>query len=152
MSKKIGKLNANKPIGEGLDCREHGTKWKAGARGVLTPDAVREFAALGMSIPAIGYFLGCTKQNIYGALKEDEALNQAWCEGVAELLYKAGQCISRKIDNDDTVASLFTLKCKHIPGETGWIEEQYKKEQPTTDFPRVNIYIPSNNRDLPEIE
>lgn len=146
-----GKLNANKPIGDGPDCREHGTKWKTGARGVLSPDVIREFAGYGMTIPAIGYYLGCSKQNIYDAINNDDSLSQAWCEGVAQLLYKAGKCVSSKIDNDETLSAMFTLKCKHIPGEKGWIEEQYLKEQPDNNAPKVAIYIPWNERDpLPE--
>lgn len=145
-----GKLKANKPIGDGPDCREHGTRWKTGARGVLTPALVREYASLGMSLTAIAYLLGCTKQNVQAAMKDD-ALNQALCEGAAELQYKASSCIARRIDNDEWVPAIFVLKCKPIPGEKGWIEEQYRKEEPNADNPKVRVFVPWNGRDpLPE--
>ena len=142
-----GKANANKTAEEG---REHGTRWKTGARGVLTPALVREYAALGMTLTSIAYLVGCSKQNIQAALK-DEALNQAFCEGSAELQYRAGACIARKIDNDELVPAMFALKCKPVPGERGWCEEQFKKPEPDNNLPRVQVFVPWNGRDpLPE--
>ena len=142
-----GKLNANKTPEEG---REHGTRYRTGARGVLTPELVREFASYGMSLTAIAYLVGCSRQNIQAAMK-DETLNQALCEGVAELQYKAGKCIASKIDNNETLAAMFVTKCKPIPGEKGWCEEQYKKEELATDTQKVKVYIPWNGRDpLPD--
>lgn len=150
MTRKAGKLTANKPIGTGADEREHGTKWKTGARGVLTPDVVREFAGYGMSLAAIGYLVGCSKQNIHQAIKDDPDLQQAWCEGIAQLLLKAGKCISYNCENNNIIAGIFTAKSKHIPGERGWIEEQYedKKIDPES-MQRVTIFLPENNRDSP---
>ena len=150
MTRKTGKLTANKPIGTDIDQREHGTRYKTGARGVLTPDVVREFASYGMSLKAIGYLVGCSKQNIHECIKDDPDLQQAWCEGVADLLYRAGKCISANIDKDNWIPALATLKSKSIPGEKGWIEEQYqdKKLDPDSN-PKVVIYLPENNRDSP---
>ena len=152
MIEGTGKLNANKKIGDGPDCREHGTKWKTGARGVLTPDVVRELAGYGMTVPAIGYYLGCSKQNIYDAIADDEELNQAWCEGIAQLLYKAGKNISSKIESGDSLLSMFTVKCKRLPGEEGWVEQQYRKDAPDNNQHTVHIYLPSNGRDEPPEE
>jgi len=132
MIEGTGKLNANKKIGDGPDCREHGTKWKTGARGVLTP--------------------GCSKQNIYDAIADDEELNQAWCEGIAQLLYKAGKNISSKIESGDSLLSMFTVKCKRLPGEEGWVEQQYRKDAPDNNQHTVHIYLPSNGRDEPPEE
>ena len=148
MTRKTGKLTANKPIGTGIDQRPHGTKWKTGARGVLTPAVVREFASYGMSLKAIGYLVGCSAQNIHECIKTDPEIQQAWCEGVADLLYRAGKCISTHIDKDNWIPALATLKSKSIPGEKGWIEEQYREK--TIDLesiPRVKIVLPHNFRD-----
>ena len=148
MTRKTGKPTANKPIGTGIDQRPHGTKWKTGARGVLTPAVVREFASYGMSLKAIGYLVGCSKQNIHEAIRDDPELQQAWCEGVADLLYRAGKCISANVDKGNWIPALATLKSKSIPGEKGWIEEQYKEK--TIDLesmPRVQIVLPHNFRD-----
>lgn len=151
MTKQIGKLNANKQIGTGIDERPHGTKWKTGARGVLTPDVVREFSSYGMSLKAIGYLIGCSKQNIHEAIRDDPELQQAWCEGVADLLFRAGKCISANIDKGNWIPSLATLKSKSIPGEKGWIEEQYQDKKLDADsIPRVTIYLPDNGRNLPD--
>jgi len=145
---KSGKLKANKPIGTGPDEREHGTRWATGVRGLINADIVRQFASIGMSMPAIGYLCGCTKQNIYTTIIKDEELNQAWCEGISLLIAKAGSSLDRKLDSDDSLMTLFTLKCSHLPGEKGWIEEQYVKDSvnPNT-APIVNVYLPDNNRD-----
>ena len=129
MTRKTGKLTANKPIGTGPDERPHGTKWKTGARGVLTPAVVREFASYGMSLKAIGYLVGCSKQNIHSAIKDDPDLQQAWCEGVAQLLLKAGKCIAHNCENNNIIAGIFTVKSKHMPDEKGWIEEQYQDKK-----------------------
>ena len=151
MTRKTGKLNANKPIGTGIDQREHGTRYKTGARGVLTPDVVREFSSYGMSLKAIGYLIGCSKQNIHEAIRDDADLQQAWCEGVADLLYRAGKCISANVDKGNWVPALATLKSKSIPGEKGWIEEQYQDKKLDADsMPRVTIYLPDNGRNLPD--
>lgn len=148
MTRKVGKLNANRPIGDGPDCREHGTKWKTGVRGVLTPDAVRSYAAKGMSLTEIAYFHGCTKVNICLALKEDPDLQQAWNEGISEAIEKATNCLMRNIENDNVLAAMFLLKCKHPAGEKGWLEEQHKQRITDAESaPRVNIYLPDNQRD-----
>ena len=148
MTRKTGKLNANKPIGEGPDCREHGTKYKTGVRGVLTPDAVRSYAAKGMSLGEIAYFHGCTKMNICGAIKEDLDLQQAWNEGISAAIEKATNCLLRNIENDNVLAAMFLLKCKHLSGEKGWLEEQHKQKIVDTESaPRVHIYLPGNGRD-----
>ena len=147
MTRKVGKLNANKPIGTEVDQRPHGTRWKTGARGVLTPDNVREYASLGMSLPAIGYLLGCTKQNIYQAIKDDPELNQAWNEGTADLNYAAGKCVRYNIDNNNLVAGMFTLKAKPVGGDNGWVEEQFNKKIESDSIQKVMIYLPDNNRD-----
>ena len=150
MTRKTGKLTANKPIGTGPDQREHGTKWKTGARGVLTPDVVREFASFGMSLTAIGYLVGCSKQNIQQAIRDDPDIQQAWCEGVAQLLLKAGKCISYNCENNNIIAGIFTAKSKYIPGEQGWVEEQYKQNKIDVEsMPQVTIFLPDNGRDSP---
>ena len=147
MTKQIGKLNANKQIGTGIDERPHGTKWKTGARGVLTPDVVREFASYGMSLKAIGYRVGCSKQNIHEAIKTDPELQQAWCEGVAQLLLTAGKCIAHNCENNQIIAGIYVTKSKSMPDESGWIEQQYQDKKLDADsMPRVTIFLPDNGR------
>lgn len=152
MTLKNGKMNSNKPIGDGPDFREHGTKWKTGVRGVLTPDAVRSYASKGMSLGEIAYFHGCTKMNICGAIKEDPDLQQAWNEGISAAIEKATNCLMRNIENDNVLAAMFLLKCKHLSGEKGWIEEQHKQKVVDSESsPRVMIYLPDNGRaSIPE--
>ena len=141
-----GKLNANRPLGTGPECREHGTRWKTGARGVLSPDTVRRFASQGMTLEQIGYLIGVSKQNIWAALK-DEELNQAWCEGIAVLNYEASGCLLRSIRNDNVLSAMFVSKCRPLPGEKGWLEEQYRQKLvDDADRPRVTIYLPENGR------
>lgn len=150
MTRKAGKLSANKQIGTGPDQREHGTRWKTGARGVLTPDVVREFASYGMSLVAIGYAVGASKQNIYECIKTDPDLQQAWCEGTAQLLLKAGKCISHNCENNQIIAGIYVTKTKHMENEKGWIEQQYADKTIDLDsMPRVTIYLPENHRDSP---
>lgn len=150
MTRKTGKLTANKPIGNGPDERPHGTKWKTGARGALTPDVVREFSSYGMSLVAIGYAVGASKQNIYECIKNDPELQQAWCEGTAQLLLKAGKCISHNLENNNLVSGIYVTKSKSMPGESGWVEQQYVDKTIDPDsMPRVTIYLPENHRDSP---
>lgn len=142
-----GKLNANRPLGNGPECREHGTRWRTGAIGVLTPDAVRQFAAQGMTLTQIGYLVGCTKSHIHGALKDPE-LNQAWCEGLASFIEESTGCLLHNIREKNVLSAMFALKCRHLPGEKGWLEEQYQqKVVDEENQPRVSIYLPYNGRD-----
>ena len=149
-----GKLKSNKPVGPGPDCRPHGTRHKTGVAGVMNPDMVRKLAAQGMGLAEIGYFYGCGKSNIHHAIRSDEAIQQAWNEGLAQAIEKATSCLMKNItEHNNVLAAMFFLKCKHLTGEgeRGWVEEQHKKEQPDNNLPRVSIYIPHNNRDaIPE--
>lgn len=147
MTKRVGKLNANRPIGEGENCRTHGTKWKTGIKGVLSPDIIRKFASQGMTLTEIGYLCGCTKQNIHAALK-DEELNQAWCEGLAVFIEESTGCLLRNIRNDNTLSAMFALKCRHLPNERGWIEQQYREKTVDEESrPCVQVILPYNHRD-----
>lgn len=142
-----GRLNANRPLGNGPECREHGTRWRTGAIGVLTADAVRQFAAQGMTLTQIGYLVGCTKSHIHGALKDPE-LNQAWCEGLASFIHESTGCLLNNIRDGNVLSAMFALKCRHLPNEKGWLEEQYQqKVVDEENQPRVSIYLPHNGRD-----
>ena len=115
---------------------------------MLTPDAVRSYAAKGMNLSEIGYFHGCSKVNICVAIKEDPDLQQAWNEGISEAIEKATNCLMRNIENDNVIAAMFLLKCKHLTGERGWLEEQHKQRITDAESAqRVTVYIPHNGRD-----
>lgn len=153
MTKKAGKLNANKPLGEGPDCREHGTKWKTGVHGMLTPDIVRKFAAKGMSVEQIGYLHGCTPQNIRHAIVHDEELKQAWCEGLSRLMDKATNVIDHHLNENNLLAAMYVTKCIRLPGEKGWIEQQYIRDDNSNGNQiEVKVYLPDNNREKPAID
>ena len=153
MTRRIGKPTANRPIGNGQDEREHGTRYKTGVKGVLNPDMVRKLASQGMGLSEIGYYYGCTKSNICHAIKSDEDLSQAWNEGLSMAVEKATGCLMRNIENDNVLAAMFLLKCKHLIGEKGWLEQQYKEKIVDPDLaPRVMIYLPENNRDVVETD
>lgn len=152
MTKKYGKPTANKPIGDGPDERPHGTKWKTGVHGMLTPDMVRTLAAQGMSLSEIGYYYGCGKSNIHHAINKDDELLQAWNEGLSAAIEKATNCLMKNItENNNVLAAMFFLKCKSLPGDRGWLEEQHKRNDLNTDAPRVQIYLPDNSRDSNEL-
>ena len=149
MTRRTGKLNANKLIGTGQDEREHGTRYKTGVKGVLNPDMVLKLASQGMGLTEIGYYYGCTKSNICHAIKSDEELSQAWNQGLSMAIEKATGCLMRNIENDNVLAAMFLLKCKHLIGEKGWLEQQYKEKNVDPELtPRVMIYLPENNRDV----
>ena len=143
-----GKLNANRPLGDGPDERPHGTRWKTGVYRTLTPDMVRQLAGQGMGLAQIAYYYGCAKSTVHDAINHDEELLQAWNGGLSEAIEKATNCLMKNItENNNVLAAMFLLKCKHLPGERGWIEEQYKRDEAQIEAPRVQIFLPDNSRD-----
>ena len=150
MTNKTGKVNANRPIGKGSDSRPHGTKWKTGVHGVLKPEMVKKLASQAMTLAEIGYFHGCSKENIHYAINADSELLQAWNEGLTQAIEKATSCLMRNIEKDNTLAAMFLLKYKHLPGEKGWCEQQHKEKEVDPDHsPRVEIFLPHNFRNDP---
>jgi len=151
MTRKAGKLKANKPIGNGQDERPHGTRWKTGLRGVINADIVREFASNGIGFEVIGFLCGCTRQNIYNVLRRDEDLMQAWSEGIACYIARCSYNVADNVDDGNLLASMFGLKCVHLPNEKGWIEQQYREKTVDIDsLPKVTIFLPENHRNSTE--
>jgi hypothetical protein len=135
-----GKPAANRTKAEG---REHGTRHKTGVPQLLTPELVRSYSAKGFNMPQIADLIGCFRNSVRNAIVTDDELKDAWKQGQAELLEKTTSSLMNLLDSNNLVATLFTLKAKF-----GWVEEQYKLNKPDlTNSPRVNIYLPHNDRD-----
>lgn len=135
-----GKPNANRTKEEG---REHGTHWKTGVHGILSPTLVYEYARQGMNFDEISKLYGCHKTNIAHAVNVDDELREAWERGHMELLIEyTGQLKKRAFENDTML--MFALKTQF-----GYCEEQFKigKQLDQQQAPRVTIFIPDNNRD-----
>lgn len=116
--------------------------WK-GIHGVMTADAVYEYARAGLTMEQIGALYGCGKSNISQSIAKDEEKTAAWHQGHSELLLELMPHIRERMLAND-IFLMFCLKAMF-----GFCEEQHKlgKDLDKSDVPRVNIYIPSNGRD-----
>lgn len=116
--------------------------WR-GIHGILTPELVKKYASQGMTLTEISKLFGCTMANISHAIETNDELKEAWELGHAELLVEyTGQLKKRAFENDTML--MFALKT-----QCGYVEQQYVvgKDLDKKEAPRVNIYLPHNNRD-----
>ena len=134
-------MAANKKIGTGPDCREHGTRYMTGLKSILTPKTVRAYAAKAMTFEEIANLYGYHRQSAMTAIKTDESLLDAWQEGHAQLLKTVTGALLERINNGCVVSILFTLKSKF-----GWVEEQYRKQDTGVPILQAQVYLPGNNR------
>ncbi len=116
--------------------------WK-GIHGMLTPELVRKYASQGMTLKEIAKLYGCTRENISHSLASDDELKEAWELGHTELLIEYTAQLKKRAFENDTLL-MFALKT-----QCGYVEQQYVvgKDLEKKDIPRVNIYLPHNNRD-----
>lgn len=111
----------------------------------LDLEAIKAMAAQGMSRQQIGSYYGVTGQWIGKLVKKHPELEKAFNAGLAIGINRASNKLMELIDAGNVVAILFYLKC-----QAGWMEQQYRhvKEKPDeSNIPRVQIFIPDNQRD-----
>ena len=109
----------------------------------LDLDHIKAMAAQGMSRQQIGSYYGVTGQWIGKLVKKHPELEEAFNAGLAIGINRASNKLMELIDAGNIVAILFYLKC-----QAGWMEQQYVKEKPDeSNIPRVQIFIPDNQRD-----
>ncbi len=116
--------------------------WK-GIHGMLTPELVRTYAHQGLTLKEISRLYGCTVPNISHAIETNDELKAAWEQGHAELLVEYTGHLKKRAFVNDTLL-MFALKT-----QCNYCEEQYKvgKDLEKKDAPRINIFLPHNNRD-----
>jgi hypothetical protein len=109
----------------------------------LDLDHIKAMAAQGMSRQQIGSFYGVTGQWIGKLVKKHPELEEAFNAGLAQGINRASNKLMELIESGNIVAILFYLKC-----QAGWVEQQYVKEKlDESNIPRVQIFIPDNQRD-----
>ncbi len=110
---------------------------------MLTPELVKKYASQGMTLKEIAKLYGCTRENISHSLASDEELKEAWEVGHTELLIEYTAQLKKRAFENDTLL-MFALKT-----QCNYCEEQYKvgKDLEKKDAPRINIFLPHNNRD-----
>jgi len=116
--------------------------WR-GIHGMLTPELVKKYASQGMTLKEIAKLYGCTRENISHSLATDDELKEAWEVGHAELLIEYTAQLKKRAFENDTLL-MFALKC-----QCGYVEQQYivGKDLEKKDAPRINIFLPHNDRD-----
>ena len=114
-----------------------------GKHGLMTPALIEQYAAQGMRLTEIGKLFECTGENVSHAINHNAEKKAAWERGNAKLIEKTTSALMRKIEANDIIAILFTLKVK-----AGWIEAEKLLNKPDdTARPVVNVYLPQNNRE-----
>ena len=119
-----------------------------GTQKTMTPELLSEMAAGGMNRQQAADYFGITVRRFNQILKQREDLLSAFSGGVAEGIKMATDSLMERIKEGNIVAILFYLKAR-----AGWVEEQYRKEKPDENTPKVMIWLPDNQRDSsPKVE
>jgi transcriptional regulator with XRE-family HTH domain len=113
-----------------------------GIEKIMTSDEIREMACGGMSRQQVADYYGITVRRLNQIFKQRNDLLAAFNTGLAQGIKVATRELMNRIQEGNIIATIFYLKARG-----GWIEQQYIKQKPETDAPKVQIYLPDNGRD-----
>lgn len=139
-------MNANVEKQKGLTTqkRKAGRPRGDGFHGMLTAEAVQQYAEKLFTFEQIGALFGESRQNALHAIKSNEDLKNAFDKGHALALERLTGALWDQVEKGNTIAMIFILKTQF-----GWCEEQYKigKQIDKENQQQVKIYLPHNGRD-----
>lgn len=122
-------------------------RYKPELRYALSEEAVFEAARRGLTLADIAKAIGCSAPTVRSILNEREDLQLAWERGHSELLGElCNHMIERAFEND--IILMFTLKTRF-----NFVEYQHVvNREREAETPKVNIYLPDNQRDVSKDE
>lgn len=110
---------------------------------VISVTDLEAMATAGMSLADVARYYGCTRQALIKIMKNNPTIGQAFHNGMNHVLVKCVNVLLSKVEKGDTFATVYILNNRFK-----WMEEKHKKEKPKENtIPKVNIYLPENNRD-----
>lgn len=113
-----------------------------GIESIMTADEIREMACGGMSRQQVADYYGITVRRLNQIFRQRNEFLAAFNTGLAQGIKVATQELMNRIKEGNIIATIFYLKARG-----GWIEQQYVKEKPESDSPKVQIFLPDNGRD-----
>lgn len=130
-----------------LQLIKRGRSYQSEIRYALTPESVYEAARKGLTLTDIAKALGVSRPTIRNVLDEREDLQVAWEKGHTELLAElCDHMIERAFQND--IILMFLLKTRFNFVEYQHVVNRESKEE----APKINIYLPDNQRDMVETD
>lgn len=130
-----------------LRSRKHVSTAKNKRTIFLDPETIYRMATLGLSREMIAGYYGMSKAKFNAACEDYPEVDAAFLEGFSAGLVKTAMKLEEKVAAGDTISTIFRMKIG------GFMEADKRlKETQQENQPRVQIYLPSNNRDVIEGE
>lgn len=109
----------------------------------IDPETIYRMATLGLSREMIAGYYGMSKAKFNSACESYPEVDEAFLEGFSAGLVKTAMKLEEKVAAGDTISTIFRMKIG------GFMEADKRlKETQQENQPRVQIYLPSNNRDF----
>lgn len=119
--------------------------YESGRRVVhIDPEVVYRFATLGMSREMICAYWGIKMDKFREVLEEYPEVEEAYLMGMSSGLAKTAMALEKQIEGGNMVSTIFRMKIG------GFIEADKRKDAQQDNSPRVQIFLPSNGRDIIE--
>ena len=130
-----------------LRSRKHVSTNKGKRTIFIDPETIYRMATLGLSREMIAGYYGMSKAKFNSACESYPEVDEAFLEGFSAGLVKTAMKLEEKVAAGDTISTIFRMKIG------GFMEADKRlKETQQENQPRVQIYLPSNNRDIIEGE
>lgn len=126
-----------------LRSRKHVSTNKGKRTIFIDPETIYRMATLGLSREMIAGYYGMSKAKFNSACESYPEVDEAFLEGFSAGLVKTAMKLEEKVAAGDTISTIFRMKIG------GFMEADKRlKETQQENQPRVQIYLPSNNRDF----
>ena len=113
-----------------------------GVATIVDPKDLKAMAVSGMSPAQIASYYNLTRQGMVRLINHNAELKAAFKDGLNHVMVKCVRVLMDKLEKGDTFAAIYLLN-----NRCGWIEAKYQREKEVTDMPRVQVYLPDNQRD-----
>jgi hypothetical protein len=109
----------------------------------VDPELVFRLATLGLTREMVGNYYGISKSKFSELCDEYPIIDEVYLMGLSRGIVKTAQKLEEMVDEKQLVPVIFRLKT------SGFIEadKMIGKTMDSESAPRVNIFIPDNNRD-----
>jgi len=112
----------------------------------IDPEVVYRFATLGLSREMICGYWGMKMDRFKQVIEEYPEVEEAYLMGMTSGLAKTAMALEKQIEGGNMVSTIFRMKVG------GFIEADKRKDAQQDNSPKVQIFLPSNGRDIIEHE
>lgn len=119
-----------------------GIQYKGGHRVVhIDPEVVFRMATLGLDRKMVGGYYGITPAKFNELCADYPDLEEAYLQGMSIGILKAATSLEKQVAEGSPIPTIFRCKVG------GMIEADKRKDASDSEAPRVQIYLPDNERD-----